>query len=68
MCIRDSHEDQTAFLVTSGIVQFARSLDIQTVAEFVHNEPVQAKVRELGIDFSQGEYVSMPVPAPGSAD
>jgi EAL domain-containing protein (putative c-di-GMP-specific phosphodiesterase class I) len=66
--IRNLHEDQTAFLVTSGIVQFARSLDIQTVAEFVHNEPVQAKVRELGIDFSQGEYVSMPVPAPGSAD
>ena len=25
---------------------------------------VQARVRELGIDFSQGEYFSMPVPEP----
>jgi diguanylate cyclase (GGDEF)-like protein len=62
--IRNLHEDQTAFLVTSGIVQFARSLNMRTVAEFVHNESVQAKVRELGIDFSQGEYFSMPLPNP----
>ncbi|MDF0751452.1 EAL domain-containing protein [Marinobacter sp. 71-i] len=66
--IRNLHEDHTAFLVTSGIVQFARSLNMQTVAEFVHNEPVQARVRELGIDFSQGEYFSMPVPSPGLAN
>ncbi|MEO9588470.1 MULTISPECIES: EAL domain-containing protein [Marinobacter] len=66
--IRNLHQDHTAFLVTSGIVQFARSLNIQTVAEFVHNEPVQERVRELGINFSQGEHFSMPIPAPGSAD
>mgnify|MGYP005840620375 CR=1 FL=1 len=63
--IRNLHEDNTAFLVTSGIVQFARSLNMRTVAEFVHNESVQAKVRELGIDFSQGEFFSMPLPHPG---
>jgi len=62
--IRHLHEDHTAFLVTSGIVQFARSLNMRTVAEYVHNEPVQARVRELGIDFSQGEYFSMPLPSP----
>jgi diguanylate cyclase (GGDEF)-like protein len=59
--IRHLHEDHTAFLVTSGIVQFARSLNMRTVAEYVHNEAVQARVRELGIDYSQGEYFSMPV-------
>lgn len=58
--IRNLHEDHTAFLVTSGIVQFARSLNIRTVAEFVHNEAVQERVRELGIDFSQGDYFGMP--------
>ncbi|HKK56555.1 bifunctional diguanylate cyclase/phosphodiesterase [Marinobacter sp.] len=62
--IRNLDADNTAFLVTSGIVQFARSLNMKTVAEFVHNESVQARVRELGIDFSQGEYFSMPVPEP----
>lgn len=54
------HEDHTAFLVTSGIVQFARSLNIRTVAEFVHNAAVQERVCELGIDFSQGDYFGMP--------
>jgi diguanylate cyclase (GGDEF)-like protein len=62
--IRNLHEDHTAFLVTSGIVQFARSLNMGTVAEYVHNEAVQARVLELGIDFSQGEYFSMPVASP----
>ena len=46
-------------------MQFARSLNMGTIAEFVHNESVQAKVCELGIDFSQGEYFSMPLPRPG---
>jgi len=62
--IRHLHEDHTAFLVTSGIVEFARSLNIQTVAEFVHNSAVQDKVQELGINFSQGEHFSMPLPRP----
>ncbi|GGC05049.1 hypothetical protein GCM10011352_33990 [Marinobacterium zhoushanense] len=60
--IRHLHQDRTAFLVTQGIVQFARTLGIGTVAEFVHCEAVQQQVLALGIDFSQGEYVSMPKP------
>lgn len=60
--IRYLAQDHTAFLVTKGIVQFARSLGIQTVAEFVHSEAVQDRVVELGIDFSQGEYFGMAAP------
>ena len=58
--IRYLAQDHTAFLVTKGIVQFARSMGIKTVAEFVHSETVQERVVELGIDFSQGEYFGMP--------
>ncbi|MEP5176788.1 bifunctional diguanylate cyclase/phosphodiesterase [Marinobacter alexandrii] len=60
--IRYLAQDHTAFLVTKGIVQFARSMGIKTVAEFVHSEAVQERVLELGIDFSQGEYFGMPAP------
>ncbi|RBW49350.1 sensor domain-containing phosphodiesterase [Marinobacter sp. F3R11] len=60
--IRYLAQDHTAFLVTKGIVQFARSLGIKTVAEYVHSEAVQERVVELGIDFSQGEYFGMPAP------
>ncbi|WP_242634359.1 bifunctional diguanylate cyclase/phosphodiesterase [Marinobacter salicampi] len=59
--IQHLDEDPTAALVTKGIVQFARSLGIKTVAEFVHNGAVQDRVVDLGIDFSQGAYFSMPV-------
>jgi len=58
--IRYLAQDHTAYLVTKGIVQFARSMGIKTVAEFVHSEAVQKCVLELGIDFSQGEYFGMP--------
>ncbi len=49
-------------LEPDGIVQFAKSPGIRTVAEFVHSEAAQAKVLELGIDFSRGEDFSMPGP------
>ena len=62
--IRHLHEDRTAWLVTQGIVQFARSLGISTVAEFVHSAEVQEKVLALGIDFSQGSYIGMARPRP----
>ncbi|WP_227500171.1 bifunctional diguanylate cyclase/phosphodiesterase [Marinobacter nanhaiticus] len=58
--IRNLAQDHKAFLVTKGIVQFAQSMDIETVAEFVHSEAVQERVVALGIDFSQGEYFGMP--------
>lgn len=68
--IRYLAQDHTALLVTKGIVEFARSLGIKTVAEFVHSEAVQKRVEALGIDYSQGEYFSMPGPEllPRSAD
>lgn len=58
--IRNLNDDQSAIIVTRGVVQFARSLGIKTVAEFVHCEAVQKQVQALGIDFSQGAYFSMP--------
>jgi len=58
--IKNLNEDQSAIVVTRGVVQFARSLGIKTVAEFVHCEAVQKQVQALGIDFSQGAYFSMP--------
>jgi diguanylate cyclase (GGDEF)-like protein len=62
--IRQLDSDPAAFRVSQGIVSFARSLGILTVAEFVHSPQIQEQVLQLGIDFSQGAHFGMPQPAP----
>ena len=58
--IRQLDSDPSAYSVAQGIVQFAHSLKMQTVAEFVHSAAVQEKVLALGIDYSQGQHIGMP--------
>ncbi|MGE8496793.1 MAG: EAL domain-containing protein [Pseudomonas sp.] len=58
--IKQLDTDANAYSVTLGIVNFARSLGMQTVAEFVHSPAVQQKVQALGIDYSQGAHIGMP--------
>jgi EAL domain-containing protein (putative c-di-GMP-specific phosphodiesterase class I) len=38
----------------------AKKLEIQVIAEFVHNKAVYEVVKELGIDYCQGYYFSEP--------
>ncbi|AFJ02737.1 diguanylate cyclase/phosphodiesterase (GGDEF & EAL domains) with PAS/PAC sensor(s) [Methylophaga frappieri] len=58
--IRHIHEDPTARQVTEGIVEFAKRLNMKTVAEFVHCKAVQEEVLAMNIDFSQGAFFGMP--------
>jgi len=60
--IRHLHTDPGSRRVVQGIVSFAHSLQMQTLAEFVHSEAVLEQVRALGIDFAQGEVIGMPQP------
>jgi len=52
--------DKNSLVVVETIVEFARKLGISTVAEYVHSGNVMDKVKELGIDYSQGFYISKP--------
>ncbi|QSZ41894.1 EAL domain-containing protein [Sulfurimonas aquatica] len=58
--IKDIDVDKSALLVVETIVSFAKKLGIKTVAEFVHSSVVMDKVKELGIDYSQGFYIDKP--------
>lgn len=62
--IRNLDSNPSALIVIRGIVQLARELGFQTVAEFVHAEPIQAQVLALGIDYSQGAFFGMPTAQP----
>lgn len=58
--IENIDKDKNALLVVETIVAFAQKLGIQTIAEFVHSSPVMGKVKELGIDYSQGYFIDQP--------
>ncbi len=53
-------EDFKSYKITKAIADFAHSLDIKVVAEFVENKFIQDIVEKLSIEYSQGYYFSKP--------
>lgn len=58
--IQQINGEKAASLVAETIVDFSRKMGIATVAEFVSDVDIFNKTNELGINFSQGYYVSHP--------
>jgi diguanylate cyclase (GGDEF)-like protein len=58
--IKNIDHDEHARIIVQTIVDFAQKLQIQTVAEFVHNEAVYETVKALNIDRSQGFFLAKP--------
>ena len=50
------------YKIVKHIVQLAKDLGLKTVAEFVENEEIFNRVKELEIDYSQGYYFHRPEP------
>ena len=58
--IKNLDRDRNSQIVTKVIVDFAKSLNIKTIGEYVHNEEVLQKVKEMGITYSQGFHLGEP--------
>lgn len=58
--IKDITQDKNLEIAVKTIVNFAKALNITTVAEYVHNKEVYEFVKNLGIDYSQGYYLHEP--------
>lgn len=52
--------DVQARVLVKSIVDFAKSMHIKTVAEFVHSKDVLDTVKRLGVDYAQGFYLGKP--------
>ena len=57
---KNIHKDKSAEIVTKTIVAFAKELGIETIAEFVSEEEIYNKIKDLNVDYSQGYYFSEP--------
>ena len=60
--IQNVHESINSQIVVKTIQTFAREKGLKLIAEFVYNEEVFEKVKELGIEYVQGYYLSEPAP------
>ena len=59
--IKNILTDSNSALIVKTIVNIAKEIGAKTIAEFVENEAIYEKVKELGIDYSQGYYFSAPL-------
>ncbi|MGB5791600.1 bifunctional diguanylate cyclase/phosphodiesterase [Poseidonibacter sp.] len=58
--IKDIDKNPISEIVCKNIVNFAKDLNMKTIAEFVENEKILEKVKAIGVDYSQGYYFSEP--------
>jgi EAL domain-containing protein (putative c-di-GMP-specific phosphodiesterase class I) len=58
--IKNINTDQNSMMITQTIVEFAKKMEIETIAEFVYSKEVYDKVLELGVDYAQGYYFGKP--------
>nr|WP_306459109.1 EAL domain-containing protein [Aliarcobacter faecis] len=62
--IKNIEKDENSYKITKTIIEFAKSLNLKTIAEYVENEEIFNIVKELGADYSQGYYFSPPIAEP----
>ena len=48
--------------IVESIVYVARGMGLQTIAEFVENAEILARLREIGVDYAQGFGIHKPEP------
>ncbi len=57
--------DMVDFAMVEAINRVGHVMGLQTIAEFVENDAILAKLRELGVDYAQGYGLHQPEPFPG---
>lgn len=60
--VQNMISDNIDFAMVEAINQIGHTLNIRTIAEYVENRETLQAVREIGIDYAQGYYISKPVP------
>lgn len=60
--IKKLDENLHAYKIVKVIADFAKEINVKTVAEFVADENIYNKVKKLEIDYCQGYYFSEPKP------
>ena len=60
--VRKINDSVLSLSIVRAIADIARSIDKKTIAEFVETPELQARLRELGVDYAQGYAIDKPRP------
>ncbi len=61
MFVKDTVDDPTDLAVVISINQIGHAMGKKTIAEFVENEAILEKLREIGVDYAQGYGIGRPM-------
>jgi EAL domain-containing protein (putative c-di-GMP-specific phosphodiesterase class I) len=62
MFVRDIVEDPIDLAMVRSIHEIGKVSGMHTIAEFVENEEILVKLREIGVDYAQGFGIARPAP------
>ena len=62
MFVKDILEDSLDLAMVRSINEIGQVMGKKTIAEFVENEAILEKLREIGIDYAQGYGIKRPRP------
>lgn len=58
--IKNIDKNEKNKTIVKSIVNMAKTLGIETIAEFVENENIMNVIKECGVDYVQGYYIGKP--------
>jgi diguanylate cyclase (GGDEF)-like protein/PAS domain S-box-containing protein len=60
--VRDIASDPISYAMVKSIHDIGKLMGMQTIAEFVENDAIMEKLKEIGVDYAQGYGISRPRP------
>jgi len=62
--VKNVARDENSYKIVKTIIEFANSLHLKTIAEYVESEEIFNITKKLGADYSQGYHFSAPIEKP----
>lgn len=66
--VREAPTDNVICAMLTAINQVGHVMGLETIAEYVEDDDILAKVQDIGIDYAQGYGISYPKPLQPAAD
>lgn len=60
--VRSILKDETNAIIVESVIKVARSMNVQSIAEYVENEEILLRLKRIGADYGQGFVLHMPEP------